>query len=857
MFSIALANLRSNPVRFVSTVLAVVVATTFLAGVLVLRDSVSATIESTTETGLADVAVAVTPPTGDLLGGTQSGQAGDFGQRDGVPTDLLGTVRGVDGVAVADGTLTSRINLLDDAGQPVVKDLIGNRRLVDPLDPFTAVDGRLPDREGELAIDRETAERRGIGVGRQITVATAVGPRAGTIVGLTTYLDRDRSSATGDVVVSDADAVDWLGGGRDTFDTILATADPGVTEADLAGRVQSAVGSEATALTGTAYREQVTGQGVFVASLLGTGLQVFAYVALFVGAFIIYNTFTITVAQRLREFALLRAIGATGRQVRRVVRFEAVGIGLGASAIGMLTGTVLFFLASRLIPAIAQLAGGGTLQIAVAPAAVIQVLVSGLVITYVSATLPAWRAARARPIEAMTTAAIDRSGASKVRAGIGLAALGLGVVALLTGAARSSGPLLAVGPLLLIVGALVGGPVLAAGFARLVGLPFDPHRNPVPSLATSNAARNPNRTATTANALVIGVSLVVFVTAAGGAVRDYLVTQLASLGSVDALVVTTAGQLPPELVEDVRDLPSAERVAAMASVAGVAEVMGAAMPVEAADPAEVFAVRNQAAVRGSFADLGDDGITMPDLYLQNTAIKIGDPVRVTFLNGEQRTFTLKATTQFSLDALAPVISLDAARKANPDVAPDTLQIRAAPGQVDNLIRSLEDLTLPYATVAVAPGSIFSTVLRDLFNALISSVSALLGVAVLIALFGIVNTLVLSITERTHEIGILRAVGMSRRQLAAAVRVEAVVVAVLGTLLGIAFGLFTGWCLTRPLFSDPSQSIPGNTAPAATFSWPVAQLGLIALLGIVIGVVASLLPAWRATRLDVLDAIRTE
>lgn len=855
MWSIAVANLRSNPVRFISTVLAVMVATTFLAGVLVLRDSVARTVEVTTETGLADVAVAVIPPTADLLGGTQSGQAGDYGQRDGVPTDLLGPVRGVDGVAAADGTLTSRINLLDDAGQPVVKDLVGTRRLVDALNPFTAVDGRLPERAGELAIDRETAERRDLAVGRRLTVATAVGPRDGTIVGLTTYLDRDRSSATGDVLVSDADATDWLGGGRDTYDTILVTATPGTTEADLAGRVETVVGAEATALTGSAYRDQVAGQGVFVASLLGTGLQVFAYVALFVGAFIIYNTFTITVAQRLREFALLRAIGATGRQVRRVVRFEAVAIGLGASALGMVAGTLLFLAASRLIPAIAQLAGGGTLQITVAPTAVVQVLLSGLIITYLSATLPAWRAARARPVEAMTLAAIDRSGASRVRAAIGLVALGLGVTALLVGAARSSGPLLALGPLLLIVGALVGGPVLAAGFSRLVGLPFDPHRHPVPALATANAARNPNRTATTANALVVGVALVVFVTAAGGAVRDYLVTQLASLGTVDALVVTTAGQLPEDLVDDIRALPSAEGVAEVASVAGVAQLMGAAMPVEAADPAEVFDVRNQAPVRGSFADLGDDGITMPDLYLQNTTIQIGDPIEVTFLNGEKRTFRLAATTQFSLDALAPVISLDAAREANPTLGPDTLQIRAAPGQVENLIHSLEDLTLPYATVGVAPGSIFSTVLRDLFNALISSVNALLGVAVLIALFGIVNTLVLSITERTHEIGILRAVGMSRRQLAAAVRIEAVVVAVLGTLLGMAFGLFTGWCLTRPLFNDPSQSIPG--AEVATFSWPLAQLGVIALLGIVIGVVASLLPAWRATRLDVLDAIRTE
>jgi putative ABC transport system permease protein len=226
--------------------------------------------------------------------------------------------------------------------------------------------------------------------------------------------------------------------------------------------------------------------------------------------------------------------------------------------------------------------------------------------------------------------------------------------------------------------------------------------------------------------------------------------------------------------------------------------------------------------------------------------QLGEVVDVTFKSGVSKQFTVGAVIELNLDVPGDVVSTAAAKAAIPDLLPNKVAIAVEPGQLNPVKDSLDNLTAPYSSIQVQPGNAFALIIKGVFNALISSVNALLALAVVIAAFGIVNTLILSVTERTPEIGLLRSVGMSRRQLRRSIRAESIIVAADGTVIGIAFGLFVAWAVTQPLFKN-----------GASFSWPWKEMAVIALLGVAIGVIASVLPAWRASRLNVLDAISSE
>ena len=225
---------------------------------------------------------------------------------------------------------------------------------------------------------------------------------------------------------------------------------------------------------------------------------------------------------------------------------------------------------------------------------------------------------------------------------------------------------------------------------------------------------------------------------------------------------------------------------------------------------------------------------------------MGSQIAITFKNGVTRTFTVGAVTKFSLDVSSYLVSTRAALAADPQLLPNSIAITVAPGQLDAVKSRLDAVTAPYSTIDVQPGNEFALLIKSFFNFIISAVNALLAFAIAIAVFGIVNTLILSVTERTPEIGLLRSVGMSRRQLRTTIRAESVILAADGTVVGMAFGLFVAWAVTQPLFTG-----------SQTFSWPVEELGVIALIGLAIGLVASLVPAWRASRLDILDAVASE
>ncbi len=858
MLHLTLANLRAKPGRFVATMLAIIVGTGFLAGTLVLSDSLGPALESNAVLALHGVDAAVQPKldTGQARRGTPSLTSSSL------PAGVLATVKGTSGVAAAAGVLTAPLNVLGADGTVPLKHATGSLWIPVPdLSPYRVVTGHAPTAAGQVAIDQQTANAKHWGPGTGLELATSSGSRHVTVVGITRYGQGQASSANGDILVSPADAFDFLSSGKALYDAIYVQARPGLSEDALAAALARSVGSNYQVNTGADLRTQAAGDAAQIVSFLSTALEGFAWVALAVGVLIIYNTFAIVVAQRVREFALLRAVGARGSQVRRAVILEALFVGLVASAAGMLVGIGLFELLVAVVPVLKNLTGSGGVGLQIHPTTVIEVLAVGTVVTVVSAVIPAFRAARTKPIAALRVAAVDRSGTSKTRGIIGLVIIGVGGVLLLVGMAVKQGLLIGFGPVLLFVGTLIAGPVLARGFSSAVGLVLD-RLGMSSRLAVANAKRNPSRTANTANALIIGMFLVVFVTAAGGAIRDWAVKEVSQFSTADLNVTTSAagrgaGQgagIDRNLQAKVQSTTGIQSSVALYKAVGqvTSGVIGAGGDnrVTAGNFSTLSSVLKLKSAEGDLAHLGDDQVAESEPpgggRGQFQMPPLGAPVEVTFKNGVVRHFTVGAVYKFSLDVTGTVVSQHAALTADPQLLPNTIAITVQPGQLDAVKSRLDDVTAAYSTVDVQPGNEFALLIKSFFNFIISAVNALLAFAIAIAVFGIVNTLILSVTERTPEIGLLRSVGMTRRQLRTTIRAESIILAADGTVLGMAFGLFVAWAVTQPLFT-------GNQ----TFSWPVEELVVIAIIGLVIGVAASLVPAWRASRIDILDAVAAE
>jgi putative ABC transport system permease protein len=857
---LTLANLRAKPGRFVATMLAIIVGTGFLAGTLVLSDSLGPALESNAVLALHGVDAAVQPK---LDTGTTR-RRNDNLSSSSVSADVLTTVRGASGVQAASGTLSAPLSVLGPNGTVPLKHANGSLWVdVPALSPYKIVTGRAPSVAGQIAIDQQTANAKHWGVGTRLELATSTGSRRATVVGISRYGQGQASSASGDILVNPADAFDFLSSGKRLYDAIYVQARPGVSESALAADVARAVGNQYQVRTGDALRTEASGDAAQVVDFLSTALEGFAWVALAVGVLIIYNTFAIVVAQRVREFALLRAVGARGSQVRRAVILEALVVGLLASAIGMLVGIGLFELLVAVVPVLKNLTGSGGVGLQIHPTTVIEVLVVGTLVTVVSAVIPAFRAARTKPIAALRVAAVDRSGTSKTRGIIGLIIIGLGAVILLVGMAVKQGLLIGFGPVLLFVGTLIAGPVLARGFSWAVGLVLD-RLGMSSRLAVANAKRNPSRTANTANALVIGMFLVVFVTAAGGAIRDWAVKEVSQFSTADLNVVSTSGAgIGHDIQTKIQSTPGVASSVALYNQIGQAgnfEIPPSAGGgggrggfndrVAAGNFDQVSSVLKVKTSQGSLAGLTDDEVAAPGGLRSGAAGYQGPPlgsrIEITFKNGVTKTFTVGAVMKFSLDVSSYLVSTRAALAADPQLLPDSIAITVAPGQLDAVKDRLDTVTASYSTIDVQPGNEFALLIKSFFNFIISAVNALLAFAIAIAVFGLVNTLILSVTERTPEIGLLRSVGMTRRQLRTTIRAESVILAADGTVLGMVFGLFVAWAVTQPLFTG-SQS----------FSWPVEELVVIAIIGLVIGVVASLIPAWRASRIDILDAVAAE
>lgn len=853
MLNVTIKGLLAHKFRLAATALAVLLGVAFMAGTLVLTATIGATFD-----GLyADINAG----TDVQVRSSQSVDPG-FGEvRGPVDESLLPTVQAVDGVRVAEGGVGGYAQFVGKDGKAV-----GNPNQGAPtlgfswgddrtLSPLNLAAGSPPSGPDEVVMDKATADKEKFSVGEQVNVLTQQGSKAFTISGITRFGDVD-SPLGATLAVFDLPTAQQLFGYVGKFSQISVAGDEGVSQTELAARIQDVLPPGTEAITGTALTEEQQSQTRDALGFFNTFLTSFAVIALFVGVFLIYNTFSIIVAQRTREMALLRALGASRRQVLGSVMIEAFVTGLIASAVGVVLGFGVAIALRALMAAIGFdiPADGLTIE----ANAVILPIVVGVVITVASALFPARKASRIPPVAAMRDVAVDESGRSVIRviAGLVLAAIGVGFTALgLFGDSANGFAAVGAGLAFTFLGVAVLGPVIAGPVASLIGLPMRAIRGICGQLARENARRNPKRTSATAAALMIGVGVVVTIIVLAASATTSIRSTV-DKGFVGDFVVASnagfSGGLSPELASALEQQPELATIAEFRSTP--AQVNGSGTLLPAVDPTAFSELADLGVTQGSLSDLEQGGtISVSDAKLDNEDWALGDTVEVFFPDSGAQELKIVAVYD-KPELLGPggspyLIGLPT-YNANTQVQLDSsVFVKLASGvSMDQGRVVIEKVTDGYPSAEVQTKTEFADAIVGQITQLLVLIYVLLLLAIVIALIGIVNTLALSVFERTRELGLMRAVGMTRKQMRTTVRYEAVIIALLGTLLGLVLGLGFGVALVTALGAESASS--GLTIP-------VGQLIVVLVLAVVAGIVSAILPARRAARLNILQAIQTE
>lgn len=850
MFRLTLHNLAARKVRLLLTAIAVMLGVAFVAGTFVLTDTINKAYDGIAGTTFASTSVVVRSD--------RSVDTGRQGTTHGtISAALVDQVRGVDGVAAADAVVEGVARLVGRDGKLVDANVeqatpIGMAWLPsDALNPLRIVAGRAPSADDEVVIDRASARDGRYTPGDAVAVVTNGASARYRVAGVATYGTDADAGGAGVVAFTPATAARVLGEpGR--VDSVRTVAAAGVSQTELAARVRTALAAHGDThvqvMTDTAAVDDARAESRKGVSFMSTFLLIFAIVALIVGAFVIFNAFSITVAQRTRETAMLRAIGSSRRQVLRMIVAEAFVTGVVASAVGTLLGIGLAQGLRALLTGFGlELPGGSTL---VTGRTIVVAMALGTVVTVLAAYLPARRASKVAPIAALRDVAVDTSGRSRRRGRIGTATTVLGGLLLAAGIGGGGAAAVAAGTLGVFAGVVVLGPVMASRFVRVVGTPMAKLRGMTGVLARDNASRNPKRTSATASALMIGVGLVVLMSVFATSARTSVAASVDQAVHSDWIVDTIQVQdgLSPSFAKAIDALPETASVTSIRYTPVVRA--GKTVQVAAIDPANVERHLDIGVQSGSVDALGDHGsgawgLGVYDATAKKNGWHLGDQVTLHFAETGAQRFTVAAIYGIEVPMGDYVVSQQA-YEANVARSSDSyVVIENAPGTSERAARHAID-----AVLADTPSGTLHTVAEFKRTAsagvdkMLNLIYVLLFLAVVIALFGVANTLALSVVERRRELGLLRAVGMQRSQVRASVRWEAALIALLGTAVGTMLGLGFGWALVRAL---ESQGIDHLAIP-----W--ARLVVVALIATVAAVAAAALPARRAARLDVLESI---
>ena len=845
MLTLTISSLRANKSRFVLTATAVFLGVAFMAGTFVLTDTIKHAYDSLSANVYRGTDAVVrsgrTTTSSDLSAMTTRGSVG---------ASTLAAVRSTPGVRLAEAqqlgvaVVVGRDGRLLDSNKNRAAPLALGWQEAARLNPMHLVKGHAPVAADDVVIDVTSAEKGRFGVGDRVHVVSAAGSAEYTIAGIATY--GGSSSAAGAQVIAFTPATaGQVFGTPDRFSGIQVVAAPGVSQSELVSNLRATVHDPdidiISGATAAAQDDAASGSSLGFISMF---LLTFAVVALVVGSFVIYNTFSITLAQRARETAMLRAIGARRRQVLRAIRLEALVTGLVASAVGAVAGVGLAQgLRSVLTAFGVELPTGPT---TVLPRAFVVSVLTGVVVTYVAAWLPARRAARVAPIAALRDAAIDSSSHSRKRMLTGAVVTVLGALFLGQGLSGAGVGPVALGVLFVFVGVAILGPVIAGRFSRVVGAPLPRLRGVAGELARDNAVRNPRRTAATSSALMVGIGLVVFITVFAASAKASISTSVDKAMRTDFIVATQFGMggLSPSVARRIDALPETGVVTSLRTFDVKAN--GVTTSASAVDPARAAQGVTLDLRQGSFDRLGLDGVAVRAGVAEQDHVHLGDRVELFFAETGERAFTVVAiygTDEPLGDYVVSIPAFDANFTAHADTY--VVVSGAAGFSKAQTRRAVERVLKDFPTAQLMTRSEFTGSMLHEISKTLNLIYVLLAMALVIALFGIANTLALSVFERVREIGMLRAIGMSRSQVRSAVRWESVLIALLGTSLGTVVGLAFGYALAHALRDNGFNS----------FAVPVPLLAVIVTLSAVASVVAASRPASRAAKVDVLAAIK--
>lgn len=849
MWKVTLKGIWSKKVRFLLTGVAVMLGVAFVSGTFVLTQTITNTFN-----GLFND---IYQHTDAVVRGKQEFSAQGFADagRGTISADLLPTVRNAKGVAAADGTVQGLAVIVDKKGKALGSNgqgapTLGFSYIPDrDLSTIHLVEGHGPRSPDQVVIDKGSADDAGYKVGDTIPIITKAGRNDYELTGIVKF--GSTNSLLGATIAAFApNTATRLLGTPGQFQAIDVKADPGVSQDAVVANIRSALEGE----PGTSKVEVISGDAITKESqsnlkdnlsFFNTFLLIFGVVALLVGSFIIFNTFSIVVAQRSRELALLRAIGAGQRQVLGSVLFEAVLVGLVASTIGFVGGIFLAVGLKALLGALGLDIPASS--IAVPATAFIWSYVLGMIVTVVAAIAPALRAARVPPIAAMRDAAIDRSSTSGRRAVFGIVITIIGVVFLLLGLFGNSGLLyVGVGMGVVFLGVAVLGPMISAPIAGALGIPIEKIKGVTGVLARENAMRNPKRTSATAAALMIGVALVGLITVFAASARTSVNAAIDRSMKADYVVTSGGfgqGTIPLEAQRSLAALPQVTSASGVRS--GQAEIDGSVTQVIAADPSQIDTLFDLQPKQGKISQLTPNGIAVLDSTASDNGWKIGQTVPIKFAQTGTQQFKVESIYQQS--GFTNYVITNAAYEKNfTDQFDFQVYVSTKDGVTPENTAAIKKVMAQYPGPKVQTRDEYKASQAAQINQFLNLVYVLLFFAIVIALFGIANTLGLSIIERRHELGLLRAVGMTRRQMRSSVRWESVIIALLGTLLGLVIGVVFAWAMVKALADQGIDK----------FSVAPAQLLVIVILAALFGVLAAAWPARRAAKLDILDSIRS-
>jgi putative ABC transport system permease protein len=854
MFALSLRGIATRKLRTALTAFAVVLGVALVSGTYMLTDTINSSFDEVFQTANRNVDVAITPTR--IFGSDTEGNAVTPNPLSG---SLLKQVRGVPGVALAAGSVFEMGQIYDKDDDPLIT--TGAPMFISDTSPrrfdaFVYVEGHAPRDSREVALDKFSADKAGYELGDTVKLSGEGPQESFRLAGIAKFGEADSLGGAAVAIVTPPVAQRVLDL-HDEFTTIQVAAEPGTQPTELAAAIRAVVPARvATVRTGEQQAASDSQDIKDNLSFLRTFLFVFAGIALFVGAFLIANTFSITVAQRVREFALLRMIGANRRQVLRAVVGEAFLIGFVGAVLGFLAG----FAIAPGLKALFKLFGADfpANGIVLLPRTVIVSLLLGTVITLVSALSPALRATRVPPMAAMQDAAtLPKGRAARWRTPLAAAVAVLGVAILCLGLFGSAeggdaAALVGIGAAVVFIGVGLLASHIVRPLSLAVGLPLERLRGVSGRLARENASRNPRRTASTSAALMIGVALVAFMTIFAAGLKASI---------ADAVDLGLKGQLLAQTT-NFSPTPAAARgvlgaVDGVETVSGVrftkAIVAGEGRPaVTGVDPQTIGDVFNVDWVDGSAATLralGPGEVLLSKRWSEDHGIGVGDVLRVTTPSNARLTARVIGVYDDDANLLGALTFSNAVLARSFNASGDAFLMAAtAPGTDADDVKQLADrvVSAAFPSIEVLTKDEFVERQEGQVNRLLALIYVLLALALLISLFGIVNTLFLTIHERTRELGMLRAIGTSRRQVKRMVRYEAVITAMIGAVLGVVLGAIFAVLVTIPLKSEGFK-----------ISIPVVWLAILLVAAAIFGVIAAIWPARRAAKLDVLNALAYE